>query len=72
MTLEGIISRLTQYASWLYYRQWDRWEVVWILAAVVVVLLLTRAARRRFTARARYLGEHSPIVGIGLASHRRH
>jgi len=72
MTLQGIINRLTQYASWLYYRQWDRWELVGILAAVVVAMLLARAGRRRLRAAEKHLREHSPIVGIGLASHRRH
>ena len=72
MTLESLINRFTQYASWLYYRQWERWELVGILAAVVVVLLLTRAVRRRLRAAEKRLREHSPIVGIGLAPHRRH
>ncbi len=72
MTLESIIQRLTQYASWLYYRQWELWEVVGIIAASLVVVLLARAARRRLRAAEKRLREHSPIVGLRLASHRRH
>ena len=71
MTLQGIINRLTQYASWLYYRQWTRWELVGIVAAVLVAMLLARGGRRRLRAAEKHLREHSPIVGIGLAHHRR-
>lgn len=72
MTLESLINRLTQYASWLFYRQWTRWEVVGVITAVLVAMLLARATKRRLRATEKRLREHSPIVGIGLASHRRH
>ena len=72
MTLESIVQKFTQYASWLYYRQWQQWEIVGIIAAGLVVVLLAHAARRRLRAAEKRLREHSPIVGIRLAGHRRH
>ena len=71
MTLESIIHRLTQYASWFYYRQWQTWELA-ALAAAFLVLLLLMGLRQKARTRTRHLGESSPIVGIGLAHHRRH
>ena len=72
MTLESLINRLTQYASWLIYRQWTRWEVIAVVAAILVAMLLARAAKRRLRAAEKRLREHSPIVGIGLAPDKRH
>ena len=72
MTLESIIQRLTQYASWLYYRQWEMWEVAALVAAGLAAVLLAQGARRRLRAAEKRLREHSPIVGLRLAGHRRH
>ncbi len=71
MTVESLINRLTQYASWLYYRQWETWEIAAVAIAVVALLLLVGAWRRAGTS-ARYLQERSPIIGLRLAGHRRH
>ncbi len=71
MTLESIIHKLTQYASWLYYRQWQTWELAAVAAALLVLLLLM-GLRQKARTRIRHLGEISPIVGLRLAGHRRH
>lgn len=71
MTLESLINRLTQYASWLYYRQWEKWELAALGAALVVVLLLA-GIRNKARAKIRHLRERSPIVGVRLAGHKRH
>ena len=73
MTVEGIINRLSGYFSWLYYRQWERWELIVIAIAVSVTLLLTARAHLKVAANEKRLRERSPIVGIGMAEHgRRH
>lgn len=71
MTVESIINKLTQYASWLYYRQWQTWELLTVAGTVVVLLLLFGAWRRAVTSE-RHLRERSPIIGLRLAGHRRH
>ena len=71
MTVESLINRLTQYASWLYYRQWQTWEIVAVAVTVVVLLFLAGAWRKSGTT-ARTLQERSPIIGLRLAGHRRH
>ena len=71
MTVETLINRVTQYASWLYYRQWQTWEIAAVAGTVVVLLLLFGAWRRAGTS-ARHLQERSPIIGLRLAGHRRH
>jgi len=72
MTLESIIQRITQYAQWLYYRQWQTWEVLAIIAAGLAAVLLAQAGHRRLRAAEKRIREHSPIVGLRLAGQRRH
>ena len=71
MTVESLINRLTQYASWLYYRQWERWELVAVMIAAAVLVLLLGVHRKTRT-NIRHLHERSPIIGIRLAEHGRH
>lgn len=71
MTVESLINRLTQYASWLYYRRWEAWEIVAVVIVVAGLLLLVGAWRRAGTGERR-LRERSPIVGIDMAAHKRH
>ncbi len=73
MTVEGIIDRFSGYFSWLYYRQWERWELLAIAVAVMVVLILMVRAHFKVAANARRFRERSPIVGVRMAEHgRRH
>jgi uncharacterized membrane protein YhaH (DUF805 family) len=71
MTVESLINRFIQYASWLYYRQWQKWELVAVVVTIVVLLLLLGAWRRSALS-VRRLHERSPIIGLRLAGHRRH
>ncbi len=73
MTVEGIIDRLSGVFSWLYYRQWERWELLAIAIAALVVLILMARAHLKVTANAKRFRERSPIVGVRMAKHgRRH
>jgi hypothetical protein len=73
MTVEGIINRLSGYFSWLYYRQWERWELLAIAIAASVILILIVRAHFKVAANAKRFRERSPIVGVRMAEHgRRH
>ena len=73
MTVEGIIDRLSEFFSWLYYRRWERWELMAIAIAVLVVLILIVRAHLKVAANAKRLRDRSPIVGVRMAGHgRRH
>ncbi len=73
MTVEGIINRLLEFFSGLYYRQWERWELMAIAIAVSVVLILMIRAHFKVAADAKRFRERSPIVGVRMAGHgKRH
>jgi hypothetical protein len=73
MTVEGIIDRLSEFFSWLYYRRWERWELLAIAIAALVVLILMVRAHLKVAANAKRFRERSPIVGVRMAEHgRRH
>jgi len=67
MTVEGLINQITEYARWLYQRQWERWELLTIGAVALVLLLLVGNARRKARANIRRLKQRSPIIGVKLA-----
>jgi len=67
MTVEGLIYQITEYARFLYYRQWARWELVAIAIIALGLLLLIGNARRKARANVRRLRERSPIIGVKLA-----
>ncbi len=67
MILENVVNKLTEYSMLLYYRQWERWELLTMAAAAVFLLLLVGGARRKVKANVRQLRERSPIIGIRLA-----
>ena len=71
MTVEGIIDRLREFFSLLYYRQWEKWELLAIAIAALVVLILMVRAHFKVAANAKRFRERSPIVGVRMAGHRR-
>ena len=71
MTVEGIIDRLSGYFSWLYYRQWERWELLAIALTALVVLILMVRAHLKVAANEKRFRERSPIVGVKMAGHGR-
>jgi len=73
MSIERIIDRLTGFFSWLYYRQWEAWELTAIAITALVILLLALRAHLKIAANEKRLRERSPLVGIRTAEHgRRH
>ncbi|HUT47301.1 MAG TPA: hypothetical protein VMX36_13535 [Sedimentisphaerales bacterium] len=70
MTVDSIISRLTQYSSWLYSRNWERWEILTIAIVALALVLLVGAARRKARINTRHIHQYTPVIGIRLA-HRR-
>ncbi len=71
MAVERIINRLSGFFSGLYYRQWERWELMAIAIAVAVILILIVRAHLKVAANERRLRERSPIVGVKMAHHGR-
>jgi len=65
--IDSIISRLTQYSSWLYYRNWERWEILTIACAALVLISLVVKARRKARINARHRPQYAPTIGIRLA-----
>ena len=66
--VNSIISRLTQFSSWLLSRNWERWEILTIaIVALALVLLVGRAARRKTRTRTRHIHQYTPVIGIRLA-----
>jgi septal ring factor EnvC (AmiA/AmiB activator) len=71
MALESITNKLTQYSSWLYYRQWEGWELLTIAIVALVLLILVLRAHQKVKANAKRFTERSPIVGVKSADHKR-
>ena len=71
MTIDGIISRLSEFFSWLYHKQWERWELLAIAIATLVILIIIVKARLNVAANKKRLRERSPIVGIQKANRKR-
>jgi len=73
MTVYGIIDRVSEFFSWLYFRRWERWEIAVIAIVALVVLAVIVRAHLRMAATAKRFRERSPIVGVKMAHHgRRH
>lgn len=73
MTVAKLINRLTQYFSWLYSRQWERWELLAIaLIALVLLLLIIRRQRKGTIRKVRIspVRERSAIIGVKLTGHK--
>jgi len=67
MTVDSIISRLTRYSSWLYNRNWERWEIVTIAIIALAVVFYVIAARRKARMQTRHKHQYRPVIGIKLA-----
>ena len=73
MDVERIIDRVTGFFLWLYYRQWERWELIAIGIAALVILILIVRAHLKVAANEKRLRDRSPIIGVGMAQHgKRH
>lgn len=73
MTVERIINRLLELSSRLYYRQWERWELLAIGITVLAILILMVRAHFKVAANAKRFRQRSPFVGVRMAGHgRRH
>jgi len=65
MDVEHIINRATQFFAWLYYRRWERSELlaIVIFAVLAFSVLLIRAYLKSAAEARRHRGR-SPIIGI--------
>jgi hypothetical protein len=73
MTVNNLIYKLTKYFSWLYFRHWERWELLIIVLISLVLLLLIIWQQRKASSRnvyANQIRERSPIIGVKLADTR--
>ena len=64
MGIEGIINRLAEFFSWLFNKQWDKWELLAIVLLALVILLIIIKSHLNVAANKKRLRERSPIVGI--------
>ena len=62
MTIERIVDRLTDSAMWLYYRQWEPWEVLALALVGLSLLVMAVRAHRKAAANAKYLRERTPRI----------
>jgi len=72
MTVERIINKVTQYCSWLYYRRWEKSE---LLAMAILtglgLLILAIRAHRKAAADARRFRARPPVFDFRLSEHKR-
>lgn len=71
MTVDGIRNRLSEFFSWLYYRQWERWELLAIVIATLVILIIIVKAHLKVAVNKKRLRGRSPIIGIQKADRKR-
>ena len=67
MTIDSIISRLSQYSSWLYSRHWEQWEILTIAGIALALILLVAIARLKTRVQTRHIHQYTPVIGIRLA-----
>ena len=70
MNIEHLINKLTEYFSWLYYRQWQNWEKLTIAIAAIILLIWILRAHQKTKAQKRHEHDHSSIVGNKLVEHK--
>ena len=65
--VDRIISKLTEFSSWLISRQWQREEILISVAIALFLLLLVLRARRKAKTRIRYRPHrYTPRTTIGV------
>jgi chromosome segregation ATPase len=75
MTVSNLTDKLIKFFSWLYFRPWERWELLIIVLICLVLLLLIVWQQRKSTTKSVYVNqvrERSPIIGVKLADNRSH
>ena len=60
MAIERIVDRLIKYAEGLYYRRWEKWELLALGLTVLLLLLMVVTAQRRASAKEKHLRERTP------------
>jgi predicted PurR-regulated permease PerM len=65
--VDSIISRLNQFSSWLFSRQWERQEILITAIVALFLLLLVLRAWRKARTRIRYMPpRYAPRTTIGI------
>ena len=64
MAIERIIDRIIKFVTWLYYRQWELWEVLVLGIVAFIVLVMAVRAHRKITNAERHLHERTPRISI--------
>lgn len=75
MTVNNLIYKLTKCFSWLYFRHWQRWELLLIVLILLILLLLLIWQQRRVATKSVYINqirERSSIIGVKLADNKSH
>jgi cell division septum initiation protein DivIVA len=75
MTVNNLIFKITKFFSTLYFRHWERWELLIIVLISLVLLLFIIWQQRKVTTKRIYVNqfrERSPIIGVKLADNRSH
>jgi len=72
MTVERIINKVTRCCSWLYYRRWERSELLAmaVLAGIALLILVIRA-HRKAAADAKRFRACGPVFDMRLTEHKR-
>jgi hypothetical protein len=60
MAIERILDRLIKYAEGLYYRRWDKWELLALGLVFLLLLLMVIRAHRKASAEEKHLRERTP------------
>lgn len=60
MAIERIVDKLIKCAEGLYYRRWERWELLALGMAVLLLLLMAVRAQRMASAKEKHLRERTP------------
>ena len=75
MTVSNLIDKLINFFSLLYFRHWERWELLIIVVICLVLLLFIIWQQRKSSMKNVYVNQirdHSPIIGVKLADNRSH
>ena len=69
MSIAHLINRLKQYFSLLYYRRWEKWQLLTLaLVALLPLLFLIRAKQKR-RVRKKHKHDYAPVIGKKLNHH---